>query len=559
MRSRFTSFVIAGSAIVAAMLVTAAPSLAASGSSSSWPRYLHDDSGSGFTADGGISAAGVTRLKPAPGWPVKLGGSITTQPIVANGLVYAGAWDGYEYALRRDGSLQWKTYLGRTRNCFFTDTVGQVAGVVSTAAATSELINGSTRPVLYVGGGGNLDARGALIPHPTARLYALDALTGEVLWSTALGSAPGHLSWASPMIYNHSVYMGVSSYNDCPLIQGQLVKLDARSGAIQKTFNVVPTGCEGGSVWGSPVVDTQRGDLYFVTGNARICSILGPQWGRYPHTKRGTIAFILGLLGVGLALVSWRLAFGRLVISLGIAIAALGIGVGTVYMVGPTLSIARPYAISIVKLGAADLQLEGYWHVPASDDTDHDFGTTPTLFQGRVTPDGTQRALVGAVNKDGFYYVFDRADINAGPVARIRIAHGRDTDPTRGNGSISPSAYDGKYLYIAGGMAQLPLGSFAGSVSAFDPSHLERPVWQQGTSAPILGAVTAMPGLLVVGAGSSTVFLDSASGNPVFASAVTSAAKPKPAVIYGAATVANGVIYQGDTYGYLYALTVDGR
>lgn len=470
-----------------------------------------------------------------------------------------GAWDGYEYALNRDGSVQWKTYLGRTENCFLSASVGRVAGVASTGAVVTEPINGSARSVMYVGGGGTLDPTGGAVPHPQARIYALDALTGSILWETALGRAPSHFSWTSPAVFQDSVYMGVSSFNDCPLIQGQLVKLDARTGAIQHTFDVVPTGCEGGSVWGSPVVDEPRGDIYFATGNARICSVLGPSWGRFPHTKRGALAFLLGLAGVGLALLSWRLAFGRLLLLVGVAVGAIGITAGALLLVGPTFSVNRPYAISLVKVAANDLHVEGVWHVPHSDDTDHDFGTTPTLFRGTVTPGGRMRDLVGAVNKDGFYYVFDRTTLGAGPLARIRIANGHDPDPTRGSGSISPSAYDGRTVYVAGGLTRIGETSSSGSVVALNPNDLERPIWQQPLSGPVLGAVSAVPGLVVVGAGSSTVALTAADGTRAFTAPVASTAKPAPAVIYAAATIANGIIYQGDTYGYLYAYSVDGR
>ena len=53
---------------------------------------------------------------------------------------------------------------------------------------------------------------------------------------------------------------------------------------------------------------------------------------------------------------------------------------------------------------------------------DVDFGATPTLFRGTVTPTGATRNLVGAVNKNGTYYVFDRSNLHAGPVARLKSA-----------------------------------------------------------------------------------------------------------------------------------------
>src|SRR5207248_2849270 len=78
---------------------------------------------------------------------------------------------------------------------------------------------------------------------------------------------------------------------------------------------------------------------------------------------------------------------------------------------------------------------------------DSDFGSTPTLFWGTVTPGGASRALVGVANKNGLYYVFDRVNVAGGPVARLRIAQGGNP-PTSGNGSISPSAFDGVRLYV---------------------------------------------------------------------------------------------------------------
>src|SRR2546425_9448673 len=104
------------------------------------PKYLHAAGSSGTTTDGGLSIATATTLKPKAGWPVRLGDRpITTQPIVANGLIYVGAWDGYEYALHPDGTTAWRQYLGRTKNCFIADavsstTAGTLAGVVSTGA-----------------------------------------------------------------------------------------------------------------------------------------------------------------------------------------------------------------------------------------------------------------------------------------------------------------------------------------------------------------------------------------------------------------------------------------
>jgi hypothetical protein len=61
-----------------------------------------------------------------------------------------------------------------------------------------------------------------------------------------------------------------------------------------------------------------------------------------------------------------------------------------------------------------------------------------------------QRDLIGVANKNGVYYVLDRTNLGAGPIWQRTIS-GSGEDPTAGEGSISPSAFDGSSLYIAGG------------------------------------------------------------------------------------------------------------
>ena len=65
--------------------------------------------------------------------------------------------------------------------------------------------------------------------------------------------------------------------------------------------------------------------------------------------------------------------------------------------------------------------------------------------------------------------------------------------------------------------------------------------------------MTAVPGLAVVGAGSSILVLDTANGTVVFQMSASGGSAARPPIFYGAATVAGGVLYQGDTNGHLYA------
>src|SRR5438094_960890 len=122
--------------LAGAGLALAAATAPASANGADWPKYLHDNGGSGYAADGGLTPAGAATLDALPGWPVKLGGTISTQPLLANNLIYVGAWDGYEYALRPSGAIQWKRFLGittRGKACQYP--IG-LAGTAAVAGAT---------------------------------------------------------------------------------------------------------------------------------------------------------------------------------------------------------------------------------------------------------------------------------------------------------------------------------------------------------------------------------------------------------------------------------------
>ena len=65
--------------------------------------------------------------------------------------------------------------------------------------------------------------------------YAVNALTGAVMWKTNLGTPPADYLWGSPILFNGSIYQPVASFGDCPLVKGRLVQMDAATGAIQHT------------------------------------------------------------------------------------------------------------------------------------------------------------------------------------------------------------------------------------------------------------------------------------------------------------------------------------
>jgi outer membrane protein assembly factor BamB len=223
--------------------------LAAAGSdqraAEDWPTYLHDQARSSASGETAISPQNAAQLQKL--WAFKTGGGVAASPIVAGGVVYVGSWDGYEYALdAATGALKWKTFLGVTNGdptC-----VPPSAGVTSSAAVQ----NG----VVYVGGGDSY-------------WYALDALSGNVLWRVPTGDnsvSGGHYNWSSPLLYNGSAYIGIASLGDCPLVQGQLLRVDLQTRKVLATWDAVPAGQVGGGIWTSPTVDAATNTLYVTTG-----------------------------------------------------------------------------------------------------------------------------------------------------------------------------------------------------------------------------------------------------------------------------------------------------
>ncbi len=480
----------------------ASSSVRAATAGSDWPTYLSDKTGDGFTPEAMITPGNAPTLKARAGWPVHLAGTISAQAVVTNGFIYQGTWAGYEYALcetacdgHPPGFVQWRTDLGKSST-----TLCETAniGIASTAAVATVTLAGSTGPssVLFVGGGGNTVPAGI---NPGASVFALDALTGAVKWQTVLGPSPATFIWSSPVVHTPvgasvpSIYVGVASFDDCPLVRGAMVQIDATTGTVQHTFYVVPSGCVGGGIWGSPSFDSVSDSLFIATGNADHCT--SPE----------------------------------------------------------------PNAPALLKLRATDLALMNKWQVPAAELTDDpDFGSVPTLFRGTVTPGGTSRALVGIANKNGIYYVLDRNNLAGGPLIRIQIAQPGPC-PDCGDGSIAPSAYDGHTVYIAGGRSQYGSRTVPGVLRAFDPNNMSRPLWQHSMNlGPVLGSVTAAPGLVVVGEGTSIVMVQSVDGKTVFTHSVNTVGTSSPAKFYAPPTIAHGVLYEGDTHAYLYAYSLNG-
>ena len=208
---------------------------------------------------------------------------------------------------------------------------------------------------------------------------------------------------------------------------------------------------------------------------------------------------------------------------------------------GTRASASQTLSESLVALDANTLAVKSHWQVP--DDcnptcNDLDWGTTPSLMS-----DSTNRQLIAAADKDGYLYAFDRNNLAAGPIWQDQIAIGGYA-PQIGQGSVSNGVFDGKYLYYAGGYTSVGGQSYPGSVRAIDPASGHY-VWERGLAAVPLAALTVANGEIVSptydGHGRAGLWLvNAATGNVDHANAGD---------FYAPATVADGLLFEGDIYG----------
>jgi len=202
-------------------------------------------------------------------------------------------------------------------------------------------------------------------------------------------------------------------------------------------------------------------------------------------------------------------------------------------------------SFSIVRLNLANFAIEDRWKLPndSGDYWDGDWGSSPTLFT-----DAKGRQLVGAGQKDGAYYVFDRNDLASGPVWIAPIAIRGDV-PQNGEGTLSTAAFDGKRLYVGGGMPRDNVDtSVLGAVSALDPSTGEI-LWRHTFAGPVVAPVSFANGVVFALGGTTVIALDAATGNVLWSFDMDAPG-------FGGVAIARGRAYVGDLAGNLYAFGV---
>ncbi|HEV2529398.1 MAG TPA: PQQ-binding-like beta-propeller repeat protein [Thermomicrobiales bacterium] len=215
----------------------------AAGAPGGWPLYGHDLSGNKAATGSGLSVDTVAGLELA--WSVEVGGAVSATPVIANGVAIFGSYDGNLYAVDLlTGEEVW-TY--ETGVAVLERNLQIDLGIVGSAAA----VDG----VVYVG-----DA--------AANLHAVDAATGEEIWTVLVDEQPNACIWSSPVVWEGTVYVGVASIAKEVGFRGGVVAVDAVSGEVLWHTFMVPEGRDGAGVFSVPAIDPDRGMVFVGTQNA---------------------------------------------------------------------------------------------------------------------------------------------------------------------------------------------------------------------------------------------------------------------------------------------------
>ncbi|MHB8671302.1 MAG: outer membrane protein assembly factor BamB family protein, partial [Acidimicrobiales bacterium] len=237
-----------------------------------WPTYGHDIHHS-FDAPTRLNPRNVGALVPRWIFPTK--DAVTANPVLVNGTVYVGSWDGHFYAIdATTGAKRWDYRVkdqpavspppDGNRNPTDPNSITSDGGLI-TASAYFLPGDGAARPDLVIFGAGYT-------------LYALRAADGTPVWNHDYpGSGVGGVAdpaqdeariFSSPVVVGNQVLFGVTSDGQDGH-RGYFVSADLATGLPIKVFETdvdnagrpQNDGC--GGVWSSPTVDEAHGLVIF--------------------------------------------------------------------------------------------------------------------------------------------------------------------------------------------------------------------------------------------------------------------------------------------------------
>jgi|GEM_PF-3260446 len=476
-----------------------------------WPAYMNGGAHQSFNlAEATINQTTASSLRPLWISDTTAGtgyAPIVAAPALADGALYIGNWIS---STTQPNFFKLDANTGQTlasTNLGYLNTGTSGCNPSRSGVSSGAAVAGNT---VYVGGADNW-------------FYALNTadLSLRWKWNTAYMTSTqyptsttynGNYNWSSPVVYSGSVYVGVASYGDCPLVRGRLLKLDANSGALQDQFAVpdtTPPSAVGGGIWTSPSIETATNSIVVVTGNRDETVISRTGAARLYYTE------------------------------------------------------------AILKFSISDISTPtAHWKLPFADLTyDPDFGTSVDLFSKNG------RNYAATINKNGKLYIFDTADIAAGPISTTQISR-PNGPPQGGYGDLSSAGFYNGRLYVAGPKTALDGLNVGGSLGALDVPTATDFLWRKGTAPDlypaancepdsqgnclrtagmVLAPVTGAPGVVQVGAAWETQLRDSETGELLYTSKVVTNTSLGWQTIYGGAAIGAGKMYIPATSGKLFA------
>jgi polyvinyl alcohol dehydrogenase (cytochrome) len=378
---------VAGRRILVAALVTALRA-SAGAAPLEWPTFAGGPRRLFFNpAETQVTAANVATLRVK--WQFHTRAIVTASPSVVvvdlpgegpTQVVFIQSWDATLYALRlRDGTEVWRFP--------FRDDPG--VSYPNVGSAHIEVVGGIQR--VYVSAG--------------QTMYSIDARTGAELWEFSAGTGcrtpPGLCGFtgerneieSSPLIADGKVFFGMDT-NDRAGGKGGFYAVDAADGRLAWFFDLE----SGMTCRPDPGDDIRRYDGYHSESDLGLpAGFLATRSG-CDHPRIGT----------GCALVWSSPAYDatRGLVFIDSGNCDTDLDPATPQPPPPM----PPFDEAIFAIGT-DGTPAWRWRPLEVDPADLDFGAVPNLFT--IDVDGTPRDVVGVGNKDGTYYVIDRAGVNA--------------------------------------------------------------------------------------------------------------------------------------------------
>lgn len=254
------------SAVVAANVCTASPSMADPSAGPSWNGWGNGVANTRFADRGGLTAADLPKLKLKWAFGYANVSQAYTQPSLAGGRLFVASANTEVHALDpRSGCAHW--------------TFKAMAGVrTAISVARYSTAAGQTGYAAYFG-----DAR--------SNVYAVDADTGQQIWVRKVHDHAAASITGALAVHGGRVFVPVQGLNEegrgalggyeCCTFRGSISALDANTGSVIWTTYTVDEpkpreknkdgvqmwGPAGGGIWAAPTVDPERGRVYVATGN----------------------------------------------------------------------------------------------------------------------------------------------------------------------------------------------------------------------------------------------------------------------------------------------------